>query len=83
MFPDVTTIWREVSRVLKPGGVFTGMTIALAGGVIGKMQGWVMGRGRATFFRPDQLAIDLGAVGFSSLKYQQHHVSLVFSAVKC
>jgi ubiquinone/menaquinone biosynthesis C-methylase UbiE len=82
LFPDLTPILREVSRVLKPGGVFTGMTIALAGGVIGKMQGWVMGRGRPTFFRPDQLAIDLGAVGLSSFKYLQHRVSLVFCAIK-
>lgn len=58
------------------------MTIASASGVIGKVQRWLVGRGRVTCFHPDQLAADLSAVGLSSFKYLQHRVSLVFHAVK-
>ncbi len=82
LFPDVRPIWREVSRVLKPGGVFTGMTIASVSGIIGRMQRWVVGRGRATFFHPDQLGADLSAVGLYSYMYRQHRVLLLFRAAK-
>ncbi len=58
------------------------MTIASASGVIGKLQQWVVERGRATFFNPDQLAAALDAVGLSSFKYWQYRVSLVFRANK-
>ena len=82
LFPELTAIWKEISRVLKPGGVFTAMTLTLAPGVIGKIQRWLIGRGKVTFFQPDQLAVDLSAVGFSSFRYQQHQVSLLFSVFK-
>lgn len=73
---------KEVSRVLKPGGVFTAMTLTLARGVIRKVQQSIVDRSLATFFQPDQLAADLSAVGLSSFKYLQHRISLLFRVVK-
>jgi hypothetical protein len=41
-----------------------------------------MDRGRATFFQPNKLAVDLNAAGLSSFVYKQHRVTLLFSTVK-
>jgi ubiquinone/menaquinone biosynthesis C-methylase UbiE len=82
LFPKLEPIWKEVARVLKPGGIFTAMTLTFAGGVIGKVQQRIMDRGRATFFDISELAWDLQAAGFSTFKYKQHRVSLIFCATK-
>jgi len=82
LFGDLRPIWKEVSRILKPKGVFTAMTLTLTDGAIRKGQQWLVDRGRATFFHPDQLASDLSAVGLSSFKYHKHRISLLFCAVK-
>jgi ubiquinone/menaquinone biosynthesis C-methylase UbiE len=82
LFPDPQPIWKEIARVMKAGSVFTAMTIALANGLIGKLQQRIMNHGRASFFDPDKLATDLKAAGLFSFQYQQHRVVLLFSAVK-
>ena len=82
LFPNLAPIWREISRILRPSGVFTAMTITLVPGLIYKVQKRLMDRGHATFFCPHQLGNDLNAVGLSSFQYTQHRVSLIFRAVK-
>lgn len=82
LFPTLVPIWKEVARVLTPGGIFTAMTLTFASGLINKLQKWMSVGGRATFFVPDQLFADLKAVGFTSFSYQQHRVTLLFSAIK-
>lgn len=82
LFPNLAPIWREISRILSPSGVFTAMTITLIPGLIYKVQKRLMDRGRATFFCPHQLGNDLNAVGLSSFQYKRHGVSLIFRAVK-
>jgi ubiquinone/menaquinone biosynthesis C-methylase UbiE len=82
LFPNLAPIWREISRILRPSGVFTAMTITLVPGLIHKLQKRLMDRGRATFFNPHQLSEDLDAVGLSSFQYKRHGVSLIFRAVK-
>ena len=49
LFADLRPIWTEIARVIKPGGVFTVMTIALARGLIGKLQQRIMKQGHAIF----------------------------------
>lgn len=82
LFSNLTPIWREISRILRPSGLFTAMTITLVPGLIHKLQKSLMDRGRATFFNPHRLGEDLNAVGLSSFQYKQHGVSLIFRAVK-
>jgi len=82
LFQNLSAIWKEISRILRPGGVFTAMTITLGPGLIHKVQKRLMDRGRATFFHPHQLVDDLNSVGLSSFRYKQHRVSLIFRTVK-
>jgi len=82
LFSNLTPIWKEVERVLKPGGVFTAMTLTFAGGVIGKIQQRMVDRGQATFFDISKLAADLKVVGFSNFNYRKHRISLIFCATK-
>jgi SAM-dependent methyltransferase len=82
LFPTVAPILNEVARVLRPGGIFTAMTLTFARGLINKLQMRLNAGGRATFFVPDQLLADLKAVGFTSFSYRQHRVTLLFSAIR-
>lgn len=82
LFPALTPIWHEVARVLRPGGIFTAMTLTFADGLINKFQKLMTTGGRATFFVPDQLFADLEDVGFTSFSYRQHRVTLLFSAMR-
>lgn len=83
LLPDLSAVLTEVSRVVKPGGVLTAMTLTFAPGILHHlMRQWLVKRGRVKFFRPDQLAADCRSVGFSEFEYRQHRTSLIFSAVK-
>ncbi len=82
LFPNLRPIWKEIARVLSPGGVFTAMTLAYGGGLIGRIQQRMVRRSKATFFDPDQLAADLREAGFPVFKYMKHRVSLIFCAAK-
>jgi ubiquinone/menaquinone biosynthesis C-methylase UbiE len=82
LFSDLKPIWKEVSRVLKPGGVFTGMAIAKSGGMLGKVQKIIMNREKTTFFYPEHLSIELSTFKLSSFRYKLHGIVLLFSAVK-
>lgn len=82
LFSNLAPIWEEVSRILRPGGVFSAMTIARMPGLIGRLQQSLVQKGRATFFDPEQLAIDLRKVNLSSFKHLRHRVTLLFSVAK-
>jgi len=82
LFSHPLPIWEEVSRVLRPGGVFTAMTLTLGRGPVRRLQLRLMRKGQATFFDPEDLSRDLEAAGFSSFRYQKHGLSLLFAAVK-
>jgi SAM-dependent methyltransferase len=82
LFSELKPLWREIARIVKPGGVFTAQTIVLSKGLIHRIQQWAMRRGRATFFQPDQLVADLNAAGFFSFFHKQYRIILLFSAIR-
>ena len=82
LFSNLTPIWKEISRILRPGGAFTAMTLTIAGGFLGRIQSQMVNSGRATFFDPDQLGNELTDVGLSSFRCIRHGVSLLFCAMK-
>jgi SAM-dependent methyltransferase len=82
LFSNLTPIWEEISRILRPGGAFTAMALTTAGGFLGRIQRQMVNRGRVTFFDPDQLANELKGMGLSSFRYIRHGVSLLFCAMK-
>lgn len=82
LFPKVRPIWREIARVLKPGGMMTAMTIARTGGVLGKIQKKVMAKKRATFFELEPLAQDLRSFGLNAFSFRKHRTTLLFSTQK-
>ncbi len=82
LFSHLFPIWREITRVLKPGGVFTAMTLTLGKGPVRRLQGRIMRKGLGTFFEPEALSKDLDAVGLSLFRCQKHRLSFLFAAVK-
>lgn len=82
LFTNLDPIWKEVSRVLKPGGVFTGMTISLSPGPLGRVQKHMMRAKKATFFYPEHLAKSFNMHNLKLLKFKLHRMVLLFSAVK-
>lgn len=82
LFPDLKPIWAEIYRVLKPGGIFTAMSIALAPGPMRKVQTNMMERGKATFFDPQHLGRELAEHGLDQFEFLQKRVSLVWRAQK-
>ncbi|MFZ3045084.1 MAG: methyltransferase domain-containing protein [Desulfatirhabdiaceae bacterium] len=59
LFPNISPIFDEISRVLKPGGIFTAMTLAPCKGIVGVVQHNLMKNRKAVFFDPDILSQDL------------------------
>lgn len=82
LFSDPRGIWAEIARILKPGGVFTGMTIGWAPGPFVKVQRNMVARGRGTFFAHDTLASDLEAAGLGELYTVQHRLGFLFRATR-
>ena len=82
LFPDLTPIWREIHRVLKPGGLFTAMSISLAPGPLRKVQTHMMERGKATFFDPRDLGRHLADAGLDQFEFLLKRVSLVWKVQK-
>jgi ubiquinone/menaquinone biosynthesis C-methylase UbiE len=82
LFPDISPIFEEISRVLKPGGMFTAMTIAQSTGILGNLQNKLVNDRKAFFFNPDLLPNKLKIYGFNQFTYVQKKVVLLFSVNK-
>jgi SAM-dependent methyltransferase len=80
LFSDVRPIWREISRILRPGGIFTGWTLYLKPGLEERFQRRMMEKGVATFFQPNQLCDDLMQAGLSHFYCERERLWLIFSA---
>lgn len=82
LFSNVRPIWHEISRILKPGGVFTGWTLYLKPGLEERFQRRMMKKKLASFFTPDQLGNDLKLAGLTHFHCEQERLWLIFSAIK-
>lgn len=82
LFPDLKPIWQEVARVLRPGGVFTAMTLTYGAGLVKRLQERMVRRAKATFFEPNKLAADLREARFPFFTHKRYRVSLIFCARK-
>ncbi len=79
LFPDLTPVWREIARVLKPGGLLTGEAVAIAR-PLARLQRRIKEQGKASFFEESWLADALAAAGMGGLLYEQHRVLALFRA---
>lgn len=80
LFPDLRDLWRELARILSPGGVFTAMTIVAARGPVGVLQRRLVKKGQATFFEPNALETELRGAGFYGFVHRTHGILLLFGA---
>lgn len=81
LFPDLPSIWREIRRVLKPGGVLTAMTVFQRPLGPYSFQAFLQRFLTFKFFEPAQLAADLEAAGLTQFKMTQRHSALMFRVV--
>lgn len=83
LFTTLQPIWREISRILRPGGVFCGWTlVAHSQGPERSIQNRLMRRRKATFFHPVGLADDLRVAGLRWFRWNKRRAWLLFRAVK-
>lgn len=83
LFSDLEPVWREVERVLRPGGVFTGWTlIALPRWGERRFQERLMKRREATFFQPSRMELDFERAGLSRFKWAKRRAWLIFRVQK-
>jgi SAM-dependent methyltransferase len=82
LFSNVRPIWREISRILKPGGVFTGWTLYLKPGLEERFQRRMIEKGLASFFQPNQLDDDLKQAGLTYFHCERERLWLIFRALK-
>lgn len=82
LFGDLTGLWAEISRILRPGGVFTAMTIGWAPGMVARLQQRMVNDGRASFFEHESLAQELAGHGLVDLVSEQRRLGFTFRAVK-
>ncbi|VBB47317.1 putative Methyltransferase type 11 [uncultured Desulfatiglans sp.] len=83
LFSDLEPVWREVARVLRPGGVFTGwVLIALPRWGERKFQERLMKRGEATFFQPSRMKSDFERAGLSGFRWAKRRAWLIFRVQK-
>lgn len=81
LFPDLVPVWKEIARVLKPGGILTGEAVCV-NPLVAPLQRRLMRRKKATFFEEAWLRDALAAVGLFDLHYERHRVLAMFRATR-
>lgn len=82
LFSNVFPIWREIFRILRPGGVFTGWSLYLKPGLEERIQHRMMEKKLASFFQPGQLGDELKQAGLTHFHCERERLWLIFSATK-
>jgi len=82
LFANTKPVWREIARVLAPKGIFTGWVLTYAPNAFSRIQERLRDRIFLHLFKPEQLAADLAQVGLVDFGHEQHHLWLLFKAVK-
>ena len=81
LFHDQPAIWREVARVLRPGGVFTAEAVARDDKVAWIQDAMSYQRG-FRFLEPEVLRTELQDAGLTDMEYEQRRVIITFRAFK-
>ena len=81
LFEDQPAIWKEISRVLKPGGMFTVEAIAIDPKIEG-LERFIMRTRGFHFLEPEVVKRQLQEVGIGSMEYTQRKMILTFRSVK-
>jgi ubiquinone/menaquinone biosynthesis C-methylase UbiE len=81
LFPDPYRAIDELSRVARPGAVFTCLTACKSGEPRGsRRQGWFSNLATFHFFDIEEMRAKLDSVGFADFSHEQHGSVLLFSA---
>ncbi len=81
LFHDQKTIWREVSRILRPGGVFTAEAVA-PDSKIEKIQELLSARRGFRFLDPEVVRSELAEAGLEDMTWTKRKIILTFRVVK-
>ena len=78
LLPDLRPAWREIVRVLRPGGILTGMIVVMTTGPLRHLQRRAHERGRATFLDRESLRHSLEAFGLSQFESKVYGGAMLF-----
>lgn len=82
LFPSLSPIWTEIARVLKPGGIFTGMTLMRRPLGPYSFQAFLQTRLSFKFFEPELFKEELAAHGLGDFFMLNRHSALLFRTVR-
>ncbi len=82
LFADARPIWGEIARVLAPGGIFTAWVLTYAPNAFRHVQERLDPLVPLYLFEAQSLKNDLARVGLTSFVHEQHHLWLLFRAVR-
>lgn len=78
LLPDLRPAWREIVRVLRPGGILTGVIIVMTTGPLRHLQRRAHERGHATFLDRESLRDSLEAFGLSQFESKVYGGAVLF-----
>lgn len=82
LFSDLPAVWRELARVLRPGGTLTAMTVFRRPLGRYSFQAFLQRHLEFNFFDPEALASALRVGGLERFQMHQQHAALMFSVVR-